>query len=561
MTPSSPFMSRRTLIRHLAVLGGVTAFPGVLAACGGDDDAADATTDDATTDGAGTTPATTTSAPASNSLSRLVAGLPGSISTLDVTREAGILNYVVALLSLESLLGIDEDGALAPGLASAWSQPDPLTYVFDIREGVTFSDGSPLTIDDVIASLEVNTTEGSTSVLAYAFAGISNVEQTGDQQLTITLAEPNAAFAWTLSPGTFQITSRAFLDEHGEAVGTPGVGLLGTGPYVITDFAPDSHVELTANPDWWGGDIEITDLRLDFIAEESTRQLAMREGDIQLAMNVGVDQIDQWEQIDGIRVATTTDNSLVTLAFNTTIAPFDDLRVRTAVAQCIDRNAIVDSLLDGNGLTAVTLPSPEQWGGILDADEVTDLYARIPTVEFDIEAAAAELAASSVPDGFSATVTYPNSGPHIGTALLSLAENLSKIGVDLTVSEVTLEQWIAELGEHTSPMLAVWYFATTGDPAEYAHILLNSAYTGAGGTNVADYDNAEVTDLLDRAQTSTEPAERGRLLGDALVASAADLPYFPLWWGAAATAFADEVAPTSYGPYFFIGPWAASIGA
>jgi peptide/nickel transport system substrate-binding protein len=545
------------LITRLAALGGVTAFPGLLTACGGDDDSS-------TTDGVdGSAPATAGTGDDQRPTvgRRLVAGLPGSISTLDVTREAGILNYVVSLLTLESLLAIDDDGALVPGLASAWSQPDPLTYVFDLRDGVEFSDGSPLTVDDVIASLEVNTAEGSTSVLAYAYTGISSVEQTGDRQLTITLAEPNAAFAWTLSPGSFQITSRAFLETHGEQVGTPDVGLLGTGPYVITEFSPDSHVELAANPNWWGGEVELTELRLDFIAEESTRQLAMREGDIQLAMNVGVDQISQWEQIDGVQVATTTDNSLVALAFNTTIAPFDDIRVRKAVGHCIDRTAIVDSLLDGNGLAAVTLPSPEQWGGILDDDEVTDLYARIPTVEFDIDQAAAELAASSVPDGFSVSVTYPNSGPQIGTALLSLADNLGKIGVDLTVNEITLEQWIAELGEHTSPMLALWYFATTGDPAEYTHILLHSSYTGPGGTNVAGYDNAEVTDLLDRAQSSTDPAERGRLLGDALVAAAADVPYVPLWWGAAATAFTDEVAPESYGPYFFIGPWAASISA
>ena len=164
-----------------------------------------------------------------------------------------------------------------------------------------------------------------------------------------------------------------------------------------------------------------------------------------------------------------------------------------------------------------------------------------------------------MPDGFSVTVTYPNSGPHIGTALLSLAENLGEVGIDLTVEEITLEQWIGELGAHTSPMLVGWYFATTGDPAEYAHILLNSAYTGAGGTNIADYTDAEVTDLLDRAQLSTDPAERGALLGEALVASAADVPYHPLWWGSAATALGSGVSMDAYGPYFFIGPWATRV--
>lgn len=547
-------ITRRTLMQGILALGGTAAMPGLLAACGGDDDGE---TNGDTTTPPGTDPAT--NGPTASGASSLTAALPGSISTLDVTREAGILNYTVALLCQESLLGIDERGALVPALAASWSQPDEVTYVFELRDGATFSDGAPVTVDDVIASIEVHTAEGSTSALAYAYASIVSVEATGERELTITLAEPNAAFGWTMSPGLLQITSRAFLDQHGDQIGTPGVLLLGSGPYVVTDFAPDSHVTLVANPDWWGGSVEVGELRLDFIGEESTRQLAMREGDIQLATSVGLDQIGQWEQIDGVTVATTTDNSLVTLAFNTTIAPFDELAVRRAVAHCVDRDGIVNSLLDGQGIVATTFPTPEQWGGLLDAGQVDSLYGEIPNVGFDLDAARSELASSSVPEGFAVTVTYPNSGPHIGTALLSLAENLGQVGIDLTVEEITLEQWIAELGAHTSPMLVGWYFATTGDPAEYAHILLNSAYTGEGGTNLADYTNVDVTDLLDRAQLSTDPAERGALLGEALVAAAADVPYHPLWWGSAATALGSGVSIDAYGPYFFIGPWATRV--
>lgn len=542
-------ITRRRLMQGLMALGGAAALPSVLTACGGDDDGeSPSPTSGPTTDGS--------TAPAETSLT---VALPGSISTLDVTREAGILNYIVALLAQEALLGVDEGGALVPALAASWDQPDEVTYVFELRDDAVFADGSPVTVDDVIASIEINTAEGSTSALAYAYAGIASVEATGERQLTITLTEPNAAFGWTMSPGLFQVTSRAFLEQHGDQVGTPDVLLLGSGPYVVTEFAPDSHVTLTANPDWWGGSVEVTDLRIDFIAEESTRQLAMREGDIDIAASVGLDQIGQWEQIDGVTVQTTTDNSLVTLAFNTTIAPFDELAVRRAVAHCVDRQGIVDSLLDGQGIVATTFPTPQQWGGLLSQDQVDALYADIPSVGFDLEAARAELAQSSVPDGFSVTVTYPNSGPQIGTALLSLAQNLSEIGIDLTVEEITLEQWIGELGAHTSALLVGWYFATTGDPAEYAHILLNQAYVGEGGTNIADYSNAEVTDLLDRAQLSTDPSERGELLGQALVASAADVPYHPLWWGTAATAFGPGVGTDAYGPYFFIGPWATRL--
>lgn len=537
-------ISRRTLVRGMLALGGVVTVPSLLASCSSDDEASSNTGDSG-----GSTPPDTA----------LSAGLPGSISSLDVTREAGILNYAIALLCQESLLGIDRDGALVPALASSWSQPDPVTYVYELREGVTFSDGTPLTVEDVLSSLEVNTAEGSTSALAYAFTGIESATKTGDLQLTIVLSAPNASFGWTLSPGTFQVSSKAFLAAHKDTIGTPDVRLLGTGPYMITEFAPDSHVTLVANPTWWGGNVEVQELRVDFIGEENTRLLAMREGSIDIAMNVGLDQVDQWKGLNGVEVLTTTDNSLVTLAFNTTKAPWDDLHVRTAVAHCVDRDAIVTSLLAGQGEVAVTLPTARQWGGLMAADAVTTLYSSMPTVTFDIDAAKAELAQSAVPDGFADTITYPNSGPQIGTALLSLAENLRQIGIALEVREITLEQWIAELGSHASGIILGWYFATTGDPSEYAQMLLNSAYVGTNGTNIADYTSAAVTDLLDRAQLSTDPTQRGDLLGQALVASAADLPYFPLWWGAAATAFGPRARTDSYGPYFFIGPWASAI--
>ncbi|MEV0588880.1 ABC transporter substrate-binding protein [Nonomuraea sp. NPDC050310] len=535
-------LARRSFLLATALIAGT----GALAACGSGGGS-----------GSSPAPAGTTGAPKTADLLRVA--LPSSLSTLDVSKEAGIMNYVVALLCQEALVAVGEDGGLQPSLAASWERKDARTYVYQLRQGVTFADGAALTAADVVASLNLHAAKGSTSAFAYAYAGVESIEATAPAEVTITLKQPDASFAWTPSPGTLLVTSEKFLKDTGADLGTPTGKILGTGPYKVTEFAPDSHVTLERNDAWWGGEAPYRQIRIDFIPEESTRLLAMRGGQVDVALNVPAEQIDQWKAVSGVQVMTAADRSLVTLAFNTAKKPWDDVHVRRAVGHAVDRAGIVKSILRGHGAVATTIPDPVQWGGVLGEAEVKALYASIPQVEFDLAKAKAELAQSASPQGFGDTVTYPNSGPQIGRALLTLAQNLKTIGITLEVKEVPLEQWIAELGAHSAGIYAGWYFATTGDPSEYVNQLLDGGATGKNGTNIAEYANAEVTKLLADAKASTDDAERGKLLGQALLKSAADLPYQPLWWGEAATAFGPSVTATGFGPYFFVGPWAAKV--
>ncbi|ROO88975.1 peptide/nickel transport system substrate-binding protein [Actinocorallia herbida] len=532
-------VSRRSFLRAVAIAGGVATVPGFLTACGAPDAPE-------TAGGGGT-------------LDELRVALPSSLSSLDASKEAGIMNYVVALLCQEALVGVGPDGDLVPALAESWESDDAKTFVYRLRKDVKFSDGTPVTAADIVASLEYNTEKGSTSAFAYAYAGVKSVKATGEHEITIKLDQIDSSFAWTVSPGTLLVTSAKFL-ANGDKIGTPDVKILGTGPYKVTEFAPDSHVTLERNDAWWGGKAEIAKIRFEFIAEDSTRLLAMRQGEVDIALNVPLEQLAQWQGLDGVEVKTTTDRSLVALAFNTAVKPFDDLRVRKAIGHAVDRKGIVDGILGGHAEVATTLPSSAQWAGLPAAD-VAAMYAAIPQVDFDLAKAKEELAASSVPGGFKATLTYPNSGSQLGKAALTLAENLKGLGIELTVKEITLEAWIAELTERKSGLLYGWYFATTGDPAEFTQQLLNGANAAAGGTNIASYANAKVTSLLDQAKATTEDKARTDLIGRALTLAAADLPYQPLWWGQSATAFGPKVTADGYGPYFFISPWAAEVAA
>ncbi|MEO3785762.1 ABC transporter substrate-binding protein [Actinocorallia sp. B10E7] len=530
-------VSRRSFLQSVALFGGLASVPGVLAACGA--------------------PASGPAGGNGGELKELKVALPGSLSSLDASKEAGIMNYVVALLCQEALVGVDANGKLVPALAESWKSDDAKTFVYRLRKDVKFSDGTPVTAADIVASLEYNAKSGSTSAFAYAYAGVESIKATSEHEVTIELKQTDSSFEWTVSPGSLLVTSAAFL-KNGEKIGTPETKILGTGPYKVTEFAPDSHVTLERNDAWWGGKAAIAKIRFEFIAEDSTRLLAMRQGEADVALNVPLEQLDQWRKVSGVKVETATDRSLVALAFNTAVKPFDDVHVRKAFAHAIDRAGIVRTVLGGHAEVATTIPSPSQWAG-LPASEVQAMYAAIPQYEFDLAKAKAELAQSSVPKGFKTELHYPNSGPQLGKAALTLAENLKQLGIELEVKEVTLEAWIAELGERKAGIAFGWYFATTGDPAEFTQMLLNGANAGKGGTNIASYTEAKVTGPLDKAKTTTDGAARAKLIGEALTVSAADAPYQPLWWGESATAFGPKVTAEGYGPYFFIAPWATRI--
>ncbi|MER5945503.1 ABC transporter substrate-binding protein [Streptomyces sp. NPDC001904] len=483
---------------------------------------------------------------------KLTLALPSSLSSLDISREAGILNYLVAALVQESLLAVGPTGELEPGLAASWKQPDAKTYVYTLRSGAAFSDGAEVTTDDVIASIEAARAEGS--ALAYAWANVASVKATGDREITIRLKAADAAFAWTPTPGTLLISSKAFLAENKGKVGTAKTLLLGTGAYKVTSFVPDDHVQLERNGAWWGDTPSVRTLKLSFIPDAGTRLVAMKSGSVDGALNLPSDEARSWEST--AEVTYTGDRSVVALAFDTAKAPFDDVHVRRAFAYAADRSGMVRGILHGKAEVASTLVSPQMWGDLLDEGKVKRGYAALPAFDHSIEAARAELAKSRHKDGFSLDLSYPNSGPQLGKAALALADALKELGITLKVKEVTLEQWIADLVPGKKPLQFLWYFPVTGDPAELTDSYLASA---ASATNLPHFENADVDDALARARTETDKAERGRLLLGALQDAAPELPYLPLWWAQTATALAPEYVLEEPGAFALVGPWAARV--
>ncbi|MGW3263230.1 ABC transporter substrate-binding protein [Streptomyces sp. NPDC001056] len=534
---------RRTLLKTVLAGASVLSASALLEACGAQP-SGKASAGAAATAGADT----------GKQIALLRVALPGSLSNLYPGQESGILNYIVAGICMEGLFGVDPSGQLVPGLATKVRKAGAKRYVYTIRSNARFQDGSPVTVADILYSIErARDTAASPSTAAY-WADLDTAEQTGDHEITLTSKSGDESFVWLPSNAdALWILPKSTWQKAEGRIGTASALPLGSGPYKVTDFAPDSHVELERVDTWWGTAPKAARIRFDFIPDDNTRLLAWKAGKADLALNVPPAAFRQWESAPRTRVVYSPDRSYVGLTFNTSVKPFDDAHVRKAIAHAVDRQAIVRDILRGHGAVATALSTPEQFGGLWSSAEATRRLAAVPQYDYSLDEARRELAESSVPKGFTTSISYPDTGPQLGTAALALAADLKKIGITLHVEELPIEQWLSRLGTH--PGLGyMWYFNTTGDPGELASWLL-------GADNPARYANRRVTTLLTEAGTESDPAKRAELLIQAQSAQAADVAYAPLWWGRSAVALTDAVGLKDYTSYTLLGEWPSRVYA
>lgn len=527
-------VSRRTLLQGT----GATALLALIAsACGDDEDSAGGAT------GGGS----------SKEIDTLTVAFPSSLTNLYPGKEAGNVNYYVATLVLEGLVAPDGTGKLVPALAEKWEQTSPTTYVYTLRKDAKFSDGTPVTADDIVYSVGLSKDENVSPNTAYYWANVEGAEATGDNEVTITLSSPDVAFEWgPCAANAMWVTTQKFVEANGGDIGTPSSLLLGTGPYKVTKFVPDSGVELERVDTWWGGKVPVKNLKIEFIPEESTRILARSSGDIDIAFNISFDQVDQWDDTDNTDVLFQPDRSYVGIDFNTAVEPFDDVHVRRAIAHACNRPAFVQQLLGGHGEVATALTTPEQIESVLGADGARTKLKSVLDLPYDLELAKAELAQSKVPEGFSAKVGVSSSAPQVSSAFQALAQELESIGISLEVEEMPVEQWYDTIGSPDWGIAYMWYFNATGDPAELINWFLAEG-------NPASYANDDVAALLAEAREETDPAKRVDIIVEAQEIALADVPYVPLWWGEAAVALADKYTIQDFGSYTLLSPWTSRI--
>ncbi len=495
--------------------------------------------------------------PTSGEIEEVTWALPDIPDVLLVPHDWTTASGAVMSLVEEGLLTFGDDLSLKPALAESWQQVDARTYVFTLRDGVTFHDGSPLTADDVVYTITWHLDPDNASQLAAFFASVDSVEATGEREVTIRLKQPDAQFLQSLAHMSGFIMKKDQLAANPETFGTPDVLPVGTGPYRLVEFVPDERIVLERYEDYWGEKGVVRRIVIRPIPDPQTRLLAMQNGDIDGTFDVPISEVDQWERLENARVVTAPSLGVYLLTLDQKTPPFDDIHVRRAIAYSIDREGLVQAVLKGKGEPAVAINPPGMWAGLMSEDEVRSFYDTLDPYAFDLEKARQELAQSSVPNGFQATLRVPNNDPLWVAVALNLAENLKQIGVTLDVRQVDPGEWLDVYFAHEDlGIQAMSYFPDFADPVNYPYLFLYSGNAVRDGLNASNYRNPEVDRAIETALRSSDPAERATALQEALRISQEDVAVVPVFWPDSAMAISTDLRLDGYNAFWYNIPWA-----
>ncbi len=435
--------------------------------------------------------------------------------------------YGLESLVAQNLVEFEPDGKVKPGLASSIEQPNQTTYVYNLRSGVKFSNGHPVTAADVVYSLDRNLTGKEVWTRSY-WGSVSSVSARGNSAVVIKLKHPNAVWEDILA-FTSPIIERAQAERAGEkALGTPGNLVIGSGPWEFSEYKPEAGVRLVANPYWTGTKQPARKIDVSLFKNETSLALALRSGAIEGAFLYEDPKI--FANIPGMRRITAPGDFVRLIVMNTTRAPFNDLHVRRAVAHAIDAKGIIKALFPGTATEDVSVVPAGLFAGLGSAGEIDEVLGKLPKYEYSLSAAKQELAKSGYPHGFSTEIQVEEADSSGVSVAQILASELAKIGITANVREIPTSE---SSTISTSNKLTLFVSLTGSvypDPEGMMSTLLPASQIGgAAGLNGARYDNAEVNGLLAQEIETLNTHKRLQLIGKLLGVVGSDVPYVPVY--------------------------------
>lgn len=430
-----------------------------------------------------------------------------------------------------------------PALAESWEvSEDGLEYTFHLRPGVKFHSNAnftpsrDLTADDVIFSFERqgkadHPFHAYMSGLSYEYYSsmemdslIKSIEKVDDLTVKFTLNRPEAPFLANIAMPFVSILSKEYAD-HLQAAGTTedlNNAPIGTGPFSFVAYQKDAVIRYQKNADYWGQEPKIDDLVFAITPDASVRLQKLKAGECHLMPYPAPADLDEIRNDPKLKMDEQAGLNVGYLAYNSQIAPFDDVRVRRALNMAMDKQAMVDAVFQGGATIAKNPIPPTMWSYNEAIEDDT----------YDPEAAKALLAEAGASDLSMEIWAMPVQRPYMPNARRAaemMQADFAQIGVK---AEIVSYEWGEYLKKSMDPTrtgaVIMGWTGDNGDPDNFLSVLLSCAAANEAGANRAFWCNEEFSDLLARAKTSSDHDERVKLYEEAQVIFKQEAPWATL---------------------------------
>ncbi len=398
----------------------------------------------------------------------------------------------------DTLVQVDPNLRIIPGLASSWAaSPDGLVWTFTLRGNVKFHNGRAMTADDVVYSLNRIRDPKTKSPRASDFAIVDSVTATGPLTVAIRLKQPFSPMLAKLALSTNVIVPHEVVEKDGDLNTEP----VGTGPYRFVEYTPQQRLVLVRSGDFWGFDATgrrlpyIDRIEFDFYPDAVARVTALKTGNVEWIEYVPSSEVQSLRGDSNIQVVGGLSANFRGLYINMTVPPFNNVKVRQAMAWAIDRKQIVDTALFGVGgvpATGTAIPPGNYYAF------TKNVYNKV-----DVDKGKQLMAEAGFANGVDAEMYVTSTYDFLRTPAELVQAQLAKIGIRV---KIVAADWSVYLPTVIGKHYTLTILGTSGqvDPDDF---LYNNFHTGAS-LNVMGYSDPQFDKLLDQGRAVSAEAQR-----------------------------------------------------
>jgi len=424
----------------------------------------------------------------------VIVRVEATLSTMNPLKATNYVDMFEINQMYEALTWVDDKGAVVPVLAESWDvSADGKEYIFHIRKGVKFHNGSELKASDV--AFTINTAKKTPQVQVYVLA-VDHAEVVSDYECKVVLAEPFAPLASFLA--NIRILNEKFYTEH---KGEIDLVACGTGPYVLQEIDLNTTCKMTAFPDYWKGEASIKKIHFTIIADDTTTSIAYMAGEVDFIMTAASQFLEISAQPDLYSFTNIPTKHTANFYMNHDKAPFNDVRVRKAINHLIDRKAMIQVAFEGFAAPAFLQGNESCFG--VD-------YSKVVKYDYSIEEAKKLFAEAGYANGINLGKLYSIAGSYFDKTAVVFQEALAQAGGKIEIVGMDSTSLMAE------SLAGNFDMCTSGSSfmTDFAYAYRQYGTYAIGVSNFNRYSNPEVDRRFQLAQAESNPEVRKQLYGE-----------------------------------------------